>query len=108
MAFARALTGRDDPRAREVDDALHPSRLPLGAGRPTGTTQASELPDGAFVRRDGAQWLVSAGAMLRWSLHGYGPAVALPAGRLDVLTPEPTTHALSAGFRARLHPHAIG
>ncbi|HZI97685.1 MAG TPA: hypothetical protein VFD41_09195 [Actinomycetales bacterium] len=99
VAFARALTGVDRPRAGNVDAALHPYRLPLGPGRPTWTAAAGDLPDGTFVRRDGGAWLVAEGRLRPWSFDGYGPVETLPDGSLDVLTPKPTVHALRAGYR---------
>ena len=99
VAFARALTGLARPRAGDVDEALHPQRLPLGAGRPTWQAAAEDLPDGAMVRRNGAEWLVSDRSLRRWSFEGYGPAEPVPAGTLDVLTPEPTVRALRSGYQ---------
>lgn len=109
LAFAQALTGRDPGeavRAGEVDDALHPHRLPLGRDRHTWTARAANLPDGTFVRLDGGDAVLAGGALRRWSFDGYGPGAAAPSGPLAVLTPEPTVRALADGYPVALHPSA--
>ena len=103
--FAQAMTRREGHvSVGVVDGALHPWRLPLGADRPTWRSRPASLPDGSIVRDGGHEWLVVAGAVRRWSPAGYGPAVALPRGTVDVLTPKPTVQALARGYPAGVHP----
>lgn len=104
VAFARALTGQDRPRAGDLDAALHPCRLPLGAERPTWHAGVGALPDGAMVLLGGEPHLLVGGSARRWSFDGYGPAEPAPAGRVDVLTPRPAVDALTRGYAAALHP----
>lgn len=112
LAFASALEAglglSTTPRAREIDALLHPTRLPTGAGRPTWVSPSGALPDGAMVSRDGQPWVVIRNALRQWSFDGYGRSEPMPAGPLDVLTPEPTVVALRAGYRAQLHNSFCG
>ena len=110
-AFARAVTGwvpgDARPRAAAVDAALHPYRLPFGAGRrPTWTAEAEDLPAGTFVSLGGNPCLVTGNALRPWSFHGYQSSVGLPTGPIQVITPPPTVRALSAGYPVAVHPTA--
>lgn len=104
VAFARALTGQDRPRAGDLDSALHPCRMPPGAGRPTWHAEAVGLPDAVMVLLGGEPHLFVGGCARRWSFEGYGPAEPAPTGRVDVLTPRPAVDALTRGYAAALHP----
>ncbi len=98
-AFRAAWGGA--PKAPEMDAALHAARLGPRLWR-----QASGLPDGAFVRAGGQAWLVQGATMRGFSPAGYGPAVSLPGGEVEVLTPGPALAVLAAGYRPVLHPSA--
>lgn len=98
-AFRAAWGGA--PKAPEMDAALHQARLGPHLWR-----QAAGLPDGAFVRAGGQAWLVQGIRMRRFSPAGYGPAVSLPEGEVEVLTPAPALAVLAAGYRPVLHPSA--
>jgi hypothetical protein len=110
-AFARAVTGRVPgdarPRATAVDAALHPYRLPLGDGRPTWDADATDLPDGTFVRHHGLAHLVARDALWPWSFQGSGEPVALPTGAVRVVTPDRTVTAMAAGYPAAIHPSGV-
>ena len=70
-----------------------------------------ELPDGAFVLRDGAPWLVRGDALLRWTPGGYAERAERPAGgRAELITPPSLVAVLRAGWDGAavplLHPSA--
>ncbi len=93
------------PRAGEMDRALHAERLD-GRLRRTHIRDFAELPDGAFVSRDGAAWLVRGPLLLRYTPGGYDAATERPAGAVEVLTPPATLRALRAGYAPQIHPSA--
>lgn len=89
--------------ADELDRRLHDER-----GR-TRDAELDELPDGAFVLRDGAPWLVLGRELLRWTPGGYTERRPRPLGRAEVVTPATTVAVLDAGWRGSepfLHPTA--
>lgn len=97
-----------DVRMRDIDEVLHRERLDHGRKRLHELVMPIEqLPDGAMVLQSEVSFLVARGRVLRWSPAGYAGA----QGRLDnakLLTPPSTVRALSAGYRPRLHPTALG
>ena len=93
------------PRAAEMDRVLHAERLD-GNRRRTHADDFDGLPDGAFVSRDGAAWLVRGRLLLHYRPAGYDMAVSRPAGAAEVLTPPATLRALRAGYAPLLHPSA--
>lgn len=93
------------PRAGEMDRVLHAERLD-GRRRRIHIREFADLPDGAFVSRDGAAWLVRGTMMLRYAPGGYDAATKRPAGAVKVLTPPATLRALRAGYAPLLHPSA--
>jgi hypothetical protein len=72
--------------ADAIDARLHAERWAGGARR-LHDAELGELPDGAFVLREGAPWLVLGDALLRWSPAGYAERVARPAGTARLITP---------------------
>jgi hypothetical protein len=95
--------------ADAIDMRLHEERL-SGRARRLHTAAVDELPDGAFVLRDGAPWLVCDGALRRWTPGGYADRAARPAGGEAVLiTPPSLVAILRAGWDGAvplLHPSA--
>ena len=92
-------------RAAAIDEVLHAER------RDHHEADVDELPDGAFVVRDGAPWLVRADRLLRWTPAGYTDAIARPrAARATVVTPPSLVAVLRDGWRPAavplLHPSA--
>jgi hypothetical protein len=84
--------------ADAIDARLHGERV---AGRAQRHHDAAldDLPDGAFVLRDGAPWLVRGDALRRWSAAGYGERVPRPAGeRAPLITPPSLVAILRAGW----------
>jgi len=94
--------------ADELDRRLHLERLGDGvAGRRVHELRAQLLPDGTFVLLGGVPWLVLGHALLRWTPGGYAEARRRPRGRLCVLTPPTSLHALASGWSGSvplLHP----
>ena len=104
-AKAYAACWGGSPRAGELDRVLHAERLD-GRRRRIHIREFADLPDGAFVSRDGAAWLVRAMMMLRYAPGGYDGATERPAGAVEVLTPPATLRTLKAGYAPLLHPSA--
>jgi hypothetical protein len=101
LAFAHAWSDPDPERARApaMDAALHRERVrPPIRRRATAT-----LPDGVMVRLDGGCALLVGGALVPWSLTGYGPPVR-PPRTVELLTPPSTVDTIAAGYRPWLHP----
>ncbi len=94
-----------ETRAAAIDERLHAERL---ASVPRAAI--GELPDGAFVLRDGEPWLVLGDELLRWSPSGYTDRVARPRNeQATVVTPPSLLGVLGAGFAGAvplLHPSA--
>jgi len=91
-------------RADAIDARLHEERL-----GPRHEGAVDELPDGAFVLRDGQPWLVLGGELLRWTPGGYTDRAARPRGRATVLTPPSLVEVLRARWNGDvpfLHPSA--
>ena len=96
-------------RADAIDARLHRERLDSTGERRLHRVSWADLPDGAFVLRDGAPWVVHASELLRWTPGGYGAHVARPAnaGLAETLTPPSLLALLRAGWSGAvplLHP----
>jgi hypothetical protein len=68
--------------------------------------EMEDLPNGAFVARDGSSYAVRGSHLLRWSENGYGEKIARPRGVATVLTPPSIVSVLAAGYRPQWHPSA--
>ncbi len=91
--------------APEIDARLHAERLTEDGTQRHHEWAADELPDGAFVLRDGAAWLVRGGELLRWTPAGYADAVARPArGQAVVVTPPSIVAVLDRGWQPAVVP----
>ena len=91
-------------RADAIDARLHEERL-----GPRRERAVDELPDGAFVLRDGQPWLVLGDELLRWTPGGYADRAARRPGRATVLTPHSLVEVLRTGWSGEvpfLHPSA--
>lgn len=96
---AAGLPGR---RAAEIDAVLHAARIGPDRRQRTHEAALADLPDGAFVMREGAALLLWRGRFWRWSGDGYadaGPQGPAGAGSVRVLTPAPVVAVLRAGYR---------
>ena len=100
-------------RAPAINDRLHAERLTGQGAQRHHDAPLDELPDGAFVLRDDAAWLVLGDALRRWTPAGYADAVARPARtRAVVVTPPSLVAVLARGWRPEavplVHPSAQG
>jgi len=93
--------------ADAVDLRLHRERLD-GRKRRLHDVALDELPDGAFVLRNGEPWLVRGDELLRWTAAGYTQRVPR-AGRALTITPPTFVDVLRANWTSLvplLHPTA--
>jgi hypothetical protein len=98
--------------ADAIDGQLHAERLD-----PDTRTQRhhgaplDDLPDGAFVLRDGDPWLVRGPELLRWTPSGYAPRVPRPGREhATVITPPALLALLGTDWRPvvpLMHPTAL-
>ncbi|MGZ4281819.1 MAG: hypothetical protein ACXVQ4_06965, partial [Gaiellaceae bacterium] len=89
--------------ADAIDAQLHRERT-----GPRPSVSLDELPDGAFVIRDGEPWLVLGAQLLRWTPAGYTER-APRAGRAELITPASLVTVLGSGWEPLvplLHPSA--
>lgn len=100
-----AATGPVDGAAG-IDRRLHAARVTRTRRQVTHAADASALPDGAFVAREGASWLVLGDLLYRYTPSGYAETQPRPAGPATVLTPAPTVATLAAGYQPALHESA--
>jgi hypothetical protein len=92
--------------ARDIDAVLHRERLEGGKKRRHDLpTPIGQLPDGAMVALADESYLIAQGRALKWSPAGYRNIENGLQGAM-LLTPPSTLRALSAGYRAVLHPSA--
>jgi hypothetical protein len=101
-----------DHGADAIDARLHAERLDRATrGRRLHRAPLDELPDGTFVLRDGAPWLVLGGRLLRWTPAGYRDPVQRPArATAEAITPPSLVALLRAGWEPLvplLHPSAL-
>ena len=92
--------------ADAIDARLHAERLD-GRERRLHPLPA-DLPDGAFVLRDGEPWLVRGGVLRRWTPAGYAERAPL-RGDEALLTPPSLAELLRRGWDGLvplLHPSA--
>lgn len=111
LAFAQAWEGAFGkwPGPRSADAILHGARAqPGGQMLRFHRAEARTLPHGAMFRTGGSDFLVVDGAARPYAPEGYGQPVALPEGRVDVLTAPPMCAVLLTGYRPRLHPSVSG
>jgi hypothetical protein len=88
-------------------DAILDAERREGRRQRTHRAEIGTLPDGAFVARAGAAWLVLGSELLAWSAGGYTERRARPnAGVADVLTAPSLVAVIRAGYRPELHPSA--
>jgi hypothetical protein len=89
-------------RAQAVDARLHEERL-----GPHREQALEDLPDGAFVRRNGDPWLVLGDRLLRWTPGGYAERRSRGSGLAEVITPPTSLRVLASGWSGSvplLHP----
>lgn len=105
-AWGRAKGLDRRPSAPAIDEVVHAERVDAAKRKRMHRMRLGDLPEAAFVERDGACWRVAERAggnvrLLRWSPEGYGrdPLVLAAGSQVDVLTPPSILAALRAGYR---------
>ncbi len=98
--------------ADAIDAQLHGERVAPGTRtQRCHDAQLDELPDGAFVLREGSPFLVLGPHLLRWTAAGYAAPASRPSGERAVLiTPPSLVSVLRAGWDPvvpLLHPSAL-
>jgi hypothetical protein len=101
----------DDRGADAIDERLHAERLdPSTRVARLHDARLADLPDGAFVLRDGSPYLVRGTQLLAWTPAGYANRVRRPRNATATLiTPPSLVAVLAAGWRPDvpfLHPSA--
>ena len=90
--------------ADAIDLQLHGDRIANGQKR-TYRDAIENLPDGTYVRIEGAAWLVWQNRLHRWSDAGYSEHRARPQrGEVEILTPRSIVAILAAGYVPAVHP----
>lgn len=98
-----ALTGRS--RAAVINNQLHAERLTEDGRQRHHDGVWDDLPDGAFVVRDDAPWLVRGETLLRWTPSGYTAVLSRPAGTgARVVTPPSLVEVLRRGWQPTAVP----
>jgi hypothetical protein len=97
--------------ADAIDAQLHRERVaPDTRAQLSRKMPLDGLPDGAFVLREGAPWLVLGSALLGWSAAGYSGRRRRPRGQYALLlTPPSLVEVLRSGWEPLvplLHPTA--
>ncbi len=95
--------------ADAIDLQLHGERVePKTRAQRHHEAELDDLPDGAFVLRDGAPWLVRGRELLRWTPAGYTERAARPrGGAATLITPPSLAAVLRTGWQGSvplLHP----
>ena len=96
--------------ADEIDERLERERR-TGRDRRFRPAALDELPDGAFVLRDGEPWLVHGAHLLRWTPAGYTSRAARSRSdhKVETITPASLVAVLRAGWNPcvpLVHPSA--
>jgi hypothetical protein len=102
----------DQIGADAIDAQLHTERVDTETrSQRHHVAPGDELPDGAFVVRDGAPWLVLGTQLLRWTPRGYVERARRPERvRERVVTPPSLLAVLRLGWTTSvpmLHPSAV-
>jgi hypothetical protein len=97
--------------ADAIDAQLHSERVAPGTrAQLHHEAPLDELPDGAFVLREGAPWLALGSRLLQWTVSGYVAHSARPSRQQAVvITPPSLVMVLRAGWQPLvpfLHPSA--
>jgi hypothetical protein len=97
--------------ADAIDTQLHVERVAPGTrAQLNHESSLDKLPDGAFVLREGAPWLVLGSQLLRWTASGYDARDPRPSRQQAVvLTPPSLVAVLRADWRPLVpfvHPSA--
>ena len=95
--------------ATAINRRLHAGRLTPDGAQRHHEAAMDDVPDGVFVLRDDAPWLVLGERLRRWTVAGYADTVARPRGETAVvITPRPSVDVLRAGWRPAAVPFLHG
>ncbi len=101
-AFCRARPEMPRPiRAPDMDRLMHKARVESRSRRQvTHEAALAELPEGVFFRAspDGSPMIRWNGRIWAWSFEGYSARPGVLPDRVEVLTPEPSVKAITAGY----------
>jgi hypothetical protein len=92
------------PSAPEMNARLHAERLTDARTQRRHERALDDLPDGVFVLRDDAPWLVRGDELVRWTPSGYSGSVARPTGPGVMLTPPSIVAVLERGWQPTAVP----
>jgi hypothetical protein len=97
--------------ADAIDAQLHAERVdPRTSAQLHHDAPLDDLPDGAFVLRDGEPWLVRGSELLRWAASGYDRRTSRPRGTTArLITPPSLVAVIREGWQSLvpvLHPSA--
>ena len=96
--------------ADSIDAVLHEQRVEAGSRAHLLHEAAfADLPDGAFVLRDGEPHLVLGRDILQWTPAGYGGPAGRPRGTATLITPPSLVEVLQTGWSGAvpfIHPSA--
>jgi hypothetical protein len=100
-----------DVGADAMDARLHTERLVAGTrSQRHNPASVDELPDGAFVLRDGVPYLVRGAHLLGWTPAGYAERRPRPdSGTVTMITPPSLVAVLRTGWHSAVplvHPSA--
>jgi hypothetical protein len=91
--------------ADAIDAQLHAERVASGTrAQLHHEAPLDELPDGAFVLRDGAPWLVLGSRLLRWTASGYVERSPRRSGQQALVITPPSLAAVLRTDRQPLVP----
>ena len=90
--------------ADTIDARLHRERLTARRKQRHCETRLHDLPDGAFVLRDGEPFLVLGPELLRWTPGAYAGRVPRSDGPATAITPPSLVSVLRRGWRPELVP----
>jgi hypothetical protein len=98
----------EPPSARRMNQQLHGERIVRGTHRRRfHRVSWIDLPDGAFVRRDGTPALLLGRELIDWTHQGYGARHSRPTtGGAEVITPPSTLAVLRAGYPVQIDDSA--
>ena len=106
----RGLHPELEAGADAIDARLHTERLDATGAQRHHDAPLAELPDGAFVLREGEPWIVIGTRLWRWTPAGYVDRTPRPPnGSARVITPPSLVSVLRAGWQPLvplLHPSA--
>jgi hypothetical protein len=99
-----------DRGADAIDERLHGERFdPVARSQVRHALPPEPLPDGAFVARKEAAYLILGGALRRWTPAGYVGTEAVSRDALELITPPSLVEVLRQGWDPvvpLLHPSA--